>query len=134
MVDPVTKKVYIPAYDSDDVKRVLGSYTIGSTTIVTVSDTIITGGNFYGVAASSTAVNAVVKLAIARSTVEGTNRSIYAYAIDGSATISVSSTLVHNNSFGWYQAGPGAVIRSLGNNHISDNGSTFGVLTPTALQ
>ena len=31
VVDPVTKKVYIPAYDSDDLKRVLGSYTIGYT-------------------------------------------------------------------------------------------------------
>jgi OmpA-OmpF porin, OOP family len=31
LVDPATKKVYIPAYDQDDPTRVLGSYTIGYT-------------------------------------------------------------------------------------------------------
>jgi len=42
--------------------------------------------------------------------------------------------MIVNNTYSWYQAGTGSVIRTLGNNHITDNQNLIGSLTPVGLQ
>jgi hypothetical protein len=115
-----------------------GVYAYGSvastTTTATVSDSVISGGA-YGVRASTEVAGATAKAFVTRSTIDGTT-----YALDcftngtGTAILVSSGNTVVNNDHGWFQSGAGSVIRSLGNNHITDNENTLGALTPAALQ
>lgn len=52
----------------------------------------------------------------------------------GSSLVTVSGSMVTNNGSGWYQSGANSVVRTLGNNHLTDNGTSVGALTPAALQ
>ncbi len=54
--------------------------------------------------------------------------------VAGAASIAVSDSLIANNASAWYQSGAGSVIRTLGNNHFTDNGTPTGTLTATPLQ
>ena len=76
-----------------------------------------------------------------RSTIEGVGWGLTSEtlpvgpAYDASALVTVSDSIIRNNELAWYQVGGGSVIKSLGNNQISDNaGASIGVLTTTALQ
>jgi hypothetical protein len=112
------------------------SGTTATTTTASVSDSVISGGT-EGVFAYTTVTGAAAKIFVTRSTIEGTTVALDCEipAGAGSAILAVSGSTVVNNYYGWYQAGAGSFIRTLGNNHITDNsGGTYGVLTATALQ
>jgi hypothetical protein len=42
--------------------------------------------------------------------------------------------MITNNNYAWYQSGAGSVVRTLGNNHLTDNITNGGSLTTTSLQ
>ena len=108
--------------------------TTAATTAAIVSDSIISGV-LYGVFANATVASASARVFVTRCTIEGSF-----YALDsetsgvGSALVTVSGSMITNSTYGWFQNGSGAVVKSLGNNHIQDNSSTVGTLTPASLQ
>jgi hypothetical protein len=108
--------------------------TSATTTTASVSDSIISGGT-AGLFASAPADGAVARLFATRTTIENTF-----HALDcegggaGSTSIAISYSTIVKNNYAWYQAGPNSVIRTLGNNHITDNTTSLGTLTPTPLQ
>ncbi len=115
---------------------VLAQSSSATTTTASVTDSVISGGSSSeGVFAYTTVTGAVARIFVTRCTIEGTS-----YPLDsetsgvGSASIAVSYSMITNNAYAWYQSGTGSVIRTLGNNHITDNAGSFGVLTATALQ
>jgi hypothetical protein len=119
---------------SGGVAAYTGSAT---TTTAIVSDSVISGvtGTGAGVFAHTDFDGAVVRIFVTRCTIESTQ-----FALDsettgvGSAIVAVSYSMITNNTFGWYVSGAGAVLRTLGNNHITDNAGSLGALTPAALQ
>ncbi len=106
-----------------------------TTTTATVSDSVISGGT-EGVFAYADIDGAIVKAFVTRSTIEGTTHALDCETNDsGSAFLVISGNTVVNNTYGWYRFGTGTLIKTLGNNHITDNSSTtFGAVTPVALQ
>jgi len=50
------------------------------------------------------------------------------------ALVAVSYSMVTNNGAGWYINSANATLRSLGNNHMTDNGTSTGSLMSAALQ
>ena len=107
-----------------------------TTTTASVSDSVISGGN-YGVAASALATGSVGRVLVTRSTIEGTLSAALGAETNGlgSAIVAVSNSMITNNTSAWYQFNTGSVIRTLGNNHIADNGgSVTGSLTLTPPQ
>ena len=84
---------------------------------------------------NSFAAGGSVRIFVTRCTIEGLTSS----AIDtevgggGSGLITVSGSTITNNNYGWYIGGSG-VIKTLGNNHIQDNTTTFGIPTSALLQ
>jgi hypothetical protein len=121
-----------------------GVYALGgnaSTTTVTVSDSAIIGmanaSGDVGVFTYATANNAIARVFVTRTTISGTS-----YPLDGETNnstgalgvITVSNSMVTNNSFAWYQNGTGSAVRSLGNNHLIDNSSFVGTLSTASLQ
>ncbi len=113
---------------------VIAYSTTATTTTATVSDSVVSGGA-EGVLGYATIAGGVARVFVTRCTIQNTS-----YALDsetnglGSALVAVSSSMITNNYYAWYQGGAGSVVRTLGNNHITDNTTSVGVLTPTALQ
>jgi hypothetical protein len=113
---------------------VFAQSTTATTTTASVSDSVVSGGT-EGVFAYTSIAGAVARIFVTRCTIEGVD-----YALDsetngsGSASVAVSSSMITNNFYAWYQSGAGSIIRTLGNNHITDNTTSLGSLTPTALQ
>lgn len=103
----------------------------------TVSDSVVTGsasGSDAGIHAKSMPVGGDVRVYLIRTSVQESRYALRSETtVGGSALISMSYSLIANNDYGWYVAGAGAMIRTLGNNHIAD-GSFSGSLTSTALQ
>jgi hypothetical protein len=113
-----------------------GIYAYSVTTAstgATLSDSFISSG-IEGVFAYASGTGAAASIVVSRSTIQRTDFGVDSEAeAAGVATISVSNSTITNNGKGYYQAGAGSDIRSLRNNHISDNASNTGVLT-TELQ
>ena len=108
--------------------------TTATTTTVIVSDSIVSGGS-EGVRAYATLAGAIARIFVTRCTIEGTTIALDSETNSlGSALVSVSGSMITNNFNAWYQFAAGSVVKSLGNNHMLDNTSTFGVLTPASLQ
>jgi hypothetical protein len=107
---------------------------VASTTTAGISDSVISGGS-VGVYAQTSIAGAVVRVSVIRSAIEHTTETALRSntGSGGSASLSVSGSMIANNTSGWRQQA-GGVILSLGNNHFTDNGSSEGVLTPTPLQ
>ena len=108
---------------------------VASGTTATVTDSFISGGTL-GVAASPQTAGALVKVLVTRSRIEGCFYGLSSQTLNvGSALVTISNSMVTNNSYGWYQDGTGSVIKSLGTNHIEDNANApVGSLTTTPLQ
>jgi hypothetical protein len=116
---------------------------VASITTATVSDSVISNGGSgvssyggSGVSSYSDVPEASARINVTRSTINGTDYALYTHndADFPSAVITVSYSMIVNNSHAWNQSG-GAMILSLGNNHIRDNfGGSTGVLTQVALQ
>jgi hypothetical protein len=105
-------------------------------TSVTVSDSVISGG-FQGVHLINFGAGTNARGFVTRCTIEGTGTGLAAETGGGagSAVIAVSYSMIVNISvYAWYLNGTGSVIRTLGNNHFTDNNSSQGVLTPAGLQ
>jgi len=110
--------------------------TAGTTTTGNVTDSTISFGDKSfgeGVYSAASGAGAVSKAFVTRTTVHGTQWGLDCESLSGGAAfMTVSYTTSVGNGHGFYNAG--CTLRSLGNNHISDNTDTVGALTPTALQ
>jgi hypothetical protein len=105
-----------------------------STTTANVSDSVISGGN-VGVWARSEHADAVARITVTRSTIDGVLQGLQSETTGiGSALVTVSRSLITNSVNAWNQSGAGSLIYSLGDNHFSDNTSFVGSLTPMAPQ
>jgi len=107
----------------------------GLSAIVTISDSVISGG-YDGIDTFTVSAGEVVRVTVTRCTIEGaSNAALEIQGVgDGSTILAVSGSTIVNNNYPWKIA-PGGTIRSLGNNHVTDNRSApVGSLTPTAPQ
>lgn len=104
-------------------------------TVVTVSDSTISH-SLEGVYATAWVAGAKSRIVLTRCTIQDVASALHADTTGvGSAIVAVSATLVTNSTSVWYQGGTGAVVRSLGNNHFTENnGSPQGTLTTTPPQ
>jgi hypothetical protein len=113
---------------------VLSQSSTANTTTVIVSDSIISG-SFQGVYAVALIAGGSARVFVTRCTIEGNTDGLHSSTTGvGSAVVTVSQSMITNNTNAWSQSGTGSVIKSLGNNHIQDNIGSFGTLTPVALQ
>jgi hypothetical protein len=104
-----------------------------STSVISVSDSLISG-SFVGVWVFSDAAGAVTRGSVTRSTIQDTTFALICQTggTGASAILAVSNNMATNNGYGMYESGTGAVLRSLGNNHVTDNTSAdVGTVTPT---
>ena len=113
--------------------------TASSTTLVSVSDSIISGQSQFGVHALTGTSTSTSKIMLARSTVTGvgsaaTHAGLYANSLTGAPTIVVANSAVSGNYINFQQLNNG-VIRTMGNNYIGDPvlvGGDVGSLTSFA--
>jgi hypothetical protein len=90
-------------------------------TSATVSDSVISGGN-EGLYALADVFGAIVRISIARSTVERMS-----YALDaetsgvGTAEVYFGESFIVENDSAWYQLGTGSAVYSFGNNQMNGN-------------
>jgi hypothetical protein len=108
----------------------------GSTTVVDITDSIISGG-FDGVLAQTSVDNGNAHITVTRSTIANTVVGLDAQAPNnvGNALVLVTNSSVTHNENGFALSGTGAVVQSLGNNNIGDNSSgDVGVLSSAALR
>ncbi|HZZ92480.1 MAG TPA: right-handed parallel beta-helix repeat-containing protein [Usitatibacter sp.] len=104
-----------------------------TTTTLNIADSTIEGG--YGVDAFTQVASAVSRAFVTRSTIQGNSYALLAETANaGTASVTVSGSSVVGNGNGFYQAGTGSTMRSLGNNNFSGNNATTGTLTPSTLQ
>jgi hypothetical protein len=91
---------------------------------------VISGGD-VGVGAFPSAAGMIATLAMTGSTVEGTNRAVYAETLGaGFATVTVGRNAIFDNSYIYYKVGTGAAVVSHGDNHYAGANSTAsGTLT-----
>jgi hypothetical protein len=112
----------------------------GTTTRASISDSVISGAN--AAADGAAAVLAVAyagsgsaRIYVTRCVIEGNAFGIVSNSNGvGSTAVSVSSSMIHNNLYGWYQQGGGSVIWTYGNNHVIDNANVMGSTTPVTMQ
>jgi hypothetical protein len=105
-----------------------------STTVVNVSDSVISGGT-SGVESYATNPAAYARATLTRCMVESAaTQGLNVLTSSGSATIVVNASTITNNPAGFVLTGAGASIRSYGNNQFSDNGASTGSLTFAGLQ
>lgn len=106
----------------------------GAVTTVNVTDSYMSDG-FHGVYTAAYAAGATSRSFVTRTTL---HNLMYPVASEtqgaGSATITLSESASVGNYYAYWQNGTGSSIRTLGNNHVSDNLHTLGALTPQALQ
>jgi hypothetical protein len=116
---------------------VLALANFAVTTTASVSDTVISGPGF-GVYAFTSVAGAIARIVVTRCTIEGTDIALRSESVGGdlgTTLIDVSGSMIAHNGFAWWLgAGPGSVVNTLGNNHISQNAGSTGALTPIALQ
>jgi hypothetical protein len=104
--------------------------------MATVSDPVISHGTSVVVSYTDVA-EAVARIIVTRGTIVGTEHALHSENCNvsiGITSVAVSSSTIANNSYAWLNAGFNSVIKSLGNNHITDNSTIAGVLTQVALQ
>ena len=101
-----------------------------------LTDSVIAEG-IQGVLASTAHADAVTIVAVTRCTIVDS----LAFALRsqttnvGTATITIGNSMISTENAAWEVVGTGAIIRTLGNNQISDiGGVNSGVLTPLAPQ
>jgi hypothetical protein len=106
-----------------------------TSTTASLSDSVISGG-VDGVYAFAAAAGASSGIYVTRCTIEGTGIPLYSFTNGtGSALITVSASMITNNTYPYVQGGAGSAIKSLGNNHIVDNANApGGSLTTVTLQ
>jgi len=113
---------------------ILAFSATATTTTATMSDTIISGAD-EGVFSYATIAGGVARISVTRCTIQNTTSALHSETTGvGTALVAVSSSMITNNNFAWIQSGAGAVVRTLGNNHLTDNATSLGSLTTASLQ
>jgi hypothetical protein len=101
----------------------------GTFTHATVSDSVISGGD-YGVVAL-TIPSATVRVAVTRSTIDRAYRALWSETNGvGLTEVSVSGSMITFCTDAWYQAGVGSSLLSLGDNHMIGNVFSTGLKAP----
>jgi len=116
---------------------ILTTSATATTTTASVSDSVISGpAGGIGISVNAMTAGAVARAAVKGCTIEGLNFALNSYSPgSGSAVIAVGGSMISNNGYAWNQNGVNSIIRSMGNNQITDNpGTPTGVLTLTPLQ
>ena len=116
---------------------VLAQSDTATTTKAAVSDTVISGAtnSSFGVFATSSIAGGAASIFVTRSIIQNTGFPLDSNTSGaGWSLVAVSYSMIVNNSYAWYQVGSGSGIRSLGNNHIANNNSTYGSLITSTLQ
>ena len=109
-------------------------------TTASISESFISGrpGNYCRGVSTWTSHEWVARISVTRTTIVDTHYALWTKTTDsvglGSAEIVVGSSLIADNAYAWYQEGTGSIILSLGNNQMSGNGGSVGVLTPLTPQ
>jgi hypothetical protein len=106
-------------------------HTPGLAATVSVTDSVITGAGL-GVVAASDAALAVAKAIVTRTTIAHGGVGLASQSLGGSAFLGVSNSTVSDNTRGYFQSGLGAIVKSLGNNYLDDNGGDSGTLTASS--
>ena len=113
---------------------VLAVLPAAATVSAAISDSVISDG-FYGVRAQTAATGATARIQVTRSTIERAQRALQSDTNgNGTASVVVSGSMIVYSNYAWYHDGTGATISSLGNNHFTDNTTSFGSLTPIGPQ
>ena len=118
-----------------------GIYAVayGATNVrATVNDSVVTGiaaDADAGIFADAAFSGASVRIYLTRTAIQETRYALRTSTFPGgSSLIGVSYSMIANNAYGWWIDSAGGMIRSGGNNHITEGGfSGFG-LTATPLQ
>ncbi len=105
----------------------------GAVTTVSVTDSYMSDG-FHGVFTATYGAGATSRSFVTRTTLHNLMYPVTADAQGGSVTLTLSDSASVGNYYAYWQNGTGSSIRSLGNNHISDNLHVVGALTSQALQ
>ncbi len=110
--------------------------TTATTTTMSLSDSVVSGGTAQCVEARADLAGSVARVFVTRSTIDGCNQALVSSNSGvGSSLVTVSGSTIANNGRAWNVSGGGAVIKSLGNNHIQDNTNPpIGTLTSASLQ
>ncbi|CAH1079343.1 right-handed parallel beta-helix repeat-containing protein [Candidatus Nitrotoga sp. 1052] len=101
-----------------------------STTTATVRDTIVTGG-INGILAFSEIVGANNRIYVIRSTISNSFAGVSAGAFpSGTSSVTISKSMVTGNSHGLFTIDADAIVKSYGNNTITNNtANTTGPVT-----
>jgi hypothetical protein len=103
----------------------------GGTTTAILSDTVLSQ-NLHGAYATSNGGNARI-YATRVTASRNSSTGFFSEAVSGTTVVAVGGSMVVDNANGLVQSGAGAVIRTLGDNHVSRNTvDVTGVLTPLA--
>jgi hypothetical protein len=113
----------------------IGSAATLTATTASVSDSVISGGN-VAVYAFTSIAGADARITVTRTTIDGASYALTSETNgSGTAVVAVSNSMITNNLRAWSQTGAGSTIRTLLNNHITDNvNPSVGSLTATPLQ
>jgi hypothetical protein len=104
---------------------------LGGTTQAMVSDSVL-AQNLHGAYATSNGGNARLHLTRVTSS-KNTANGVYSESLSGTTVVSVGGSKVTGNASGLVQSGAGAILRTLGDNHVADNSvDVAGTLTPLA--
>jgi hypothetical protein len=113
---------------------ILAYSSSATTTTATVSDTIISGG-LGGVIAQTAIAGGATRIFVTRCTIQNTSVALDSETSGaGTTLVAVSGSMITNNNFAWLLNGAGSVVRTLGNNHLTDNTNQQGSLTTASLQ
>ena len=108
--------------------------TAGATTAAAISDTTL-AGNHVGAYAYATTASATARVQVIRSSATNGTYGFASEATNGTASLTLSGSMVTGNSFyGLYQGvsgGGASTLKSLGNNTVTDNSTNVvGTVTP----
>lgn len=104
---------------------------LGGTTTAIVSDSVL-AQNTHGAYATSNGGNARfhgTRITASKNSGSG----VFSESLSGTTVVSIGGSMVSGNATGLNQAGAGAILRTLGNNHVASNTiDVTGTLTPLA--
>ena len=107
----------------------------GAVTTVNVTDSYMSDG-FHGVFTATYGAGATSRSFVTRTRLHNLMYPVVADTASGggTATLTLSDSTSVGNYYAYFQNGAGSAIRTLGNNHVSDNLHFYGTLTAQALQ
>lgn len=91
-----------------------------TTTSISVSDTAVTGSNF-GIDALANNASGTAQISMIRSKVSNGVTGVNSESIAGTASVTLSDSMVTGNQYGLVQSGAGATLDSMGNNTVRKN-------------